>query len=220
MHPSAETSRRIILINSSEAGTTSGVILPDGVYAITLLAAQAIKFKANALHQRHTASEGAKLVDRFGVLSTSSTGSANIVGNHSYSGLPASQTGITTDSILLVVGDNNPVTTAVAGSVDTDAEGVPTLTITAGGVFDAGQLRNNIGFREGDLLEVKFTVSDVEYSFVVKVAALNVNPQADIHETNDYVDLTPSVGGQTIFGSFTEIKFVANGATNCIVHLA
>lgn len=219
MHPSVETSRKILILSADEAGTTNGVVIPDGAFAFTSLSKAAIKFKADGLHQRHTASEGAKLVDRFGVLSTSSTGNANVVGNHSYSGLPESQTGVTTDSILLVVGDNNPATTAVAGSVDTDADGVPTLTITAGGVFDADQLRNNIGFREGDLLEVKFTVSDVEYSFVAKVAALNVNPQVDVHETTDYVQITPN-SGTTIFGKIKEIKFEAGGASSCIVHLA
>ncbi len=224
MHPSAETSRRIIVLDATAAGTTNGVVLPDGAYGFAVTTKQAIKFKGRGVHQRHTASEGAKLIDRFGVLSTSSTGTpqprvVDVVAG-SYSGLPASQTNVASDSILLVVGDNNPATTAVAGNVSTDADGVPSLVITTGGALDADQIRNNIGFREGDVLEVKFTVSDVEYSFKVRVSARNINPPVDVHETNDYVDFTPASGGQIVFADLTEIKFVANGATSCIVFLA
>lgn len=224
MHPSVETSRRILILDVNEAGTTNGVVLPDGAYAFAATTAQQIKFKGRGVHQRHTASEGAKLIDRFGVLSTSSTGtpaprSMDVVSG-SYSGLPASQSSVATDSVLLVVGDNNPAATAVAGTVDTTAEGVPSLTITTGGALSADQLRNNIGFREGDILEVKFTVSSVEYSFKVKVAARNINPVPDVHESNDYVEFTPASGGQVVFADLSEIKFVAGQATSCIVFLA
>ncbi len=224
MHPSVETSRRILVLDANEAGTTNGVVLPDGAYGFTVTSRQAIKFKGRGVHQRHTASEGAKLIDRFGVLSTSSSGTpaANSVDvvDGSYSGLPASQTNVAADSILLVVGDNNPATTAVAGNVSTTSEGVPSLTITTSGTLSADQIRNNIGFREGDVLEVKFTVSDVEYSFKVKVSARNINPPVDVHETNDYVEFTPASGGQVVFADLSEIKFVASGATSCIVFLA
>ena len=224
MHPSAETSRRILVLDVNEAGTTNGVVLPDGAYGFAVTTEQAIKFKGRGVHQRHTASEGAKLIDRFGVLSTSSTGtpaprSVDVVAG-SYSGLPTSQPTVAADSILLVVGDNNPATTAVEGNVRTTSEGVPSLTITTSGTFSADQIRNNIGFREGDVLEVKFTVSDVEYSFKVKVSARNINPPVDVHETNDYVQFTPASGGQVVFADLTEIKFEADGATSCIVFLA
>ena len=224
MHPSAETSRRIIILDVSEAGTTNGVSLPDGAYGFATTTSAAVKFKGQGVYQRHTASEGAKLVDRFGVLSTSSSGTpaANSVDvvSGSYSGLPVSQSSVATDSVLLVVGQNNPVTAAVAGTVDTTSEGVPSLTITTSGTLSADQLRNDIGFREGDILEVKFTVSGVQYSFRVKVSDRNINPVPDVHETNDYIEITPSTGGQVVFADLTEIKFVTSGATTCIVFLA
>ena len=92
MHPSAETSRRILILDVNEAGTTNGVVLPDGAYAFAATTAQQIKFKGRGVYQKHTASEGAKLIDRFGVLSTSSTGTpqprvVDVVAG-SYSGLP------------------------------------------------------------------------------------------------------------------------------------
>ena len=224
MHPSAETSRRILILDVQEAGTTNGVVLPDSAYAFATTTAQQIKFKGKGVHQRHTASEGAKLIDRFGVLSTSSSGTpaANTVDvvSASYSGLPASQTNVAADSILLVVGDNNPATAAVAGNVSTTSEGVPSLTITTSGTLSADQLRNNIGFREGDILEVKFTVSSVQHSFKVKVSDRNINPAPDIHESNDFVTFTPESGGQVVFADLSEIKFVAGQAVSCIVFLA
>ena len=63
MHPSAETSRRILILDVNEAGTTNGVVLPDSAYAFATTSAQQIKFKGKGVHQRHTASEGAKLID-------------------------------------------------------------------------------------------------------------------------------------------------------------
>lgn len=224
MHPSAETSRRILILDVNEAGTTNGVVLPDSAYAFATTTAQQIKFKGKGVHQRHTASEGAKLIDRFGVLSTSSSGTpaANSIDvvDGSFSSLPASQTNVAADSILLVVGDNNPATAAVAGNVSTTSEGVPSLTITTSGTLSADQIRNNIGFREGDILEVKFTVSSVEYSFRVKVASRNINPPVDVHESNDYVTFDPESGGQVVFADLSEIKFVAGQAPSCIVFLA
>lgn len=224
MHPSAETSRRIIVLDATAAGTTNGVVLPEGAYGFAVTTKQAIEFKGNGVHQRHIASESSNLVDRFGVLSTASSGtpaanSVDVVAG-SYSDLPASQTNVAADSILLVVGDNNPAAADVAGNVSTDADGVPSLVITTSGTLSADQLRNNIGFREGDVLEVKFTVSDVEYSFKVKVSARNINAVPDIHESSAYVNFTPASGGQIVFADLTEIKFVANGATSCIVFLA
>lgn len=218
MNPAVETSTRFAQINSVIMGTASSFDLPENVFAITplqngniLLGGLGVSFKTN------TASS---VIDPFGTLSVAETKKTLSTVEGSYSGLPLSLASTAVTTVVPKDSRKVPATTAFAGTVTTDAEGVPTFVTTTAGVYSSAQIDADVGVEPGDIMSITFTVDDVEYSFEAKVSLDNMTLANVIQEATGLATVAPGAG-KTVFGSFTKAQFVSSPGqvTSIIAHI-